>query len=182
IYQNDKKSAAEYLSKFSDLMRSILQMSSKPDVRLSDELETLRLYIELEAMLLEPPFEYDISADDSTNTHIIKIPALLLQPFVENAFKHGLRYKKGNKKLTLHAKKIDGVLEVIITDNGIGRKASTVVQQLAPQTHYSFASEATAKRIDLVNSERNQKIGLNYVDLDEGTQVVITIPIINATE
>lgn len=180
IYENDKKSAAEYLGKFSDLMRGILHLSSLPQVRLSDELANLKLYIELEAMLLEPPFEFTIFMDENIDAHAIRIPALLLQPLVENAFKHGLRHKKGTKSLAIEIRHTEGFIEVIITDNGIGRAASAHINSQQQKTHQSFATEATAKRIALLNKERNHKIGLQYIDLLEGTKVVITIPVFHA--
>lgn len=124
IYENDKKSAAEYLSKFAELVRGVLMMSASPMIKLSDEVKALELYIQLEAMLLEPPFEYSINIAENMDIESITIPSLIIQPFVENAFKHGLRHKQGEKKLqiSLALNDITNQLIVSISDNGIGQK------------------------------------------------------------
>src|SRR5690606_16137114 len=94
IYENDKKNAALYLSRFSELIRKILEQSSVSNIKLSEEIETLKLYIELEAMLLDNSFSCSISIAPNINPENLYIPAMLIQPLVENALKHGLRHKQ----------------------------------------------------------------------------------------
>jgi hypothetical protein len=182
IYENDKKYAARYLSDFSSLVRKVLELSSLPTVSLESELEALRLYIDLEAMLLQSDFVCSIDIDDTVDASGIQVPALLLQPYVENAFKHGLRHKVGEKRLRINAtmNEKDELLTVEITDNGIGRKASAELNAQNRGEHQSFATSAMEKRIELLNHERKDVVGVEIRDnfegnLPTGTTVIIRI-------
>ena len=182
IYENDKKNATLYLSSFSDLVRKILDHSSSPDIKLQEEIEILTLYIELEAMLIQDDFKYSIIVDEDIAVSNIKIPALLIQPYVENAFKHGLRHKHGKKELHVHFKlnSDTNCLVVSISDNGIGRKASAQLNATTKNTHQSFATDATSKRIALLNSNKKDIVSVqisdNIVDnIALGTSVTLTI-------
>jgi len=171
IYENDKKNATKYLNEFSSLVRKVLELSAKPKVTLEEELEALSLYIDLEAMLLEHDFTYTLDIDQNIDTRGISIPALLIQPYVENAFKHGLRHKKGPKILTIAIayQHEDSLLYIRISDNGIGRNAAEKINQSLQREHESFASGAIKKRIDLLNFERKDVIGVEIQDIFEGT-------------
>jgi ligand-binding sensor domain-containing protein len=181
IYENDKRNASLYLSRFSDLIRKILELSSVPEIKLSEEIEMLNLYITLEAMLLDNNFEYKIISEESIQSEDISIPALLIQPLVENAFKHGLRHKEGHKKIKIVFSKLGGVLSVIVEDNGVGREVSTKINQ--EKKHQSFASNALKQRIELLNTEQSKTVGIEFVDLKDhlgnamGTRVVLKIKI-----
>ena len=177
IYENDKKNAARYLGDFSSLVRKILEMSTLSDVSLTDELETLNLYINLESMLLEDDFALRFEIDPLLDLDAVRIPALLLQPYVENAFKHGLRHKKGLKKLQIRVRedRESNLLIIEIEDNGIGRAAASEINNRQRITHESFATGANAKRIDLLNFERSGIIGVEITDLTPGTKVTIRI-------
>lgn len=183
IYENDKKNAAKYLSDFSNLVRKILEMSLLPVVSLEKELETLKLYIDLEAMMLQMDFSYAIEIDENTDDAGIKIPALLIQPYVENAFKHGLRHKSGEKKLNISINYLESeeLLLITITDNGIGRKAAEEINKQAQADHQSFASNAMERRLKLLNHGKKGLIGVEIVDNfspsgePEGTTVKIRI-------
>ena len=183
IYENDKKNAAFYLSSFSDLIRKILTHSSSPQITLKEEVDILKLYIELEAMLIQNDFKYSISVDDDIDASNTKIPALLIQPYVENAFKHGLRHKSGSKELTIVFKlnANQNCLQIAITDNGIGRMVSAELKSQHKNTHQSFATDATAKRIELLNSNNKHIVSVKIIDnitndnLPLGTSVVLTI-------
>ncbi len=183
IYENDKKNAAKYLSDFSSLVRKILEMSSLPVVTLEKELETLKLYIDLEAMLLQMDFSYEIVIDENVDESAINIPALLIQPYVENAFKHGLRHKSGEKKLNISINYLESeeLLLITITDNGIGRKAADEINKKTQAEHQSFASHAMERRLDLLNHEKEGIVGVEIVDNfnlngePEGTIVYIRI-------
>jgi LytS/YehU family sensor histidine kinase len=184
IYENDKKKAAAYLSDFSDLVRRILTMSAQPSIRLSEELETLAAYIRLGTndagwrfYYTKKKFHHEV---DSAG---IRIPVLLIQPFVENAFQHGLRHKSGEKKLSLNVyyESDQSILVIEISDNGIGRKKSAELNSVSRQNHKSFAVESSAKRIELINEEKSGLVGVEIQDLvDEkgdstGTRVIIKI-------
>jgi len=182
IYENDKKNATRYLSDFSSLVRKVLEFSTQKSVSLEQELELLRLYIDLEAMLLQSDFECTILVDENIDGSGTRIPALLLQPYVENAFKHGLRHKTGPKRLTIlvSLSEVDGVLMIEISDNGIGRKASTLLNTQHRMDHQSFASAAIEKRIQLLNFEKKDVVGIEIRDnfegaVPSGTTVIIRI-------
>jgi ligand-binding sensor domain-containing protein len=183
IYENDKKNAAMYLSSFSDLVRKVLQQSSLAEIKLEEELEILKLYIELESMLLQGDFSHAITLGKNINKSDLKIPGLIIQPFIENAFKHGLRHKKGEKKLELDFKLNESqkTLIVSITDNGIGRIASAKLNESNPNNHESFATEATARRIELLNFDKKDIVSIQIIDLHDenttalGTTVILTI-------
>jgi LytS/YehU family sensor histidine kinase len=163
----------------------VLQQSSVAKIRLEDEVETLKLYIELEAMLLQSNFEYTLSVDENIGLLNIKIPGLIIQPFVENAFKHGLRHKAGLKKLELSFKLNNdkSALTISVVDNGIGRKASAKLNMVNSHEHNSFASEAIARRIKLLNYDKNDSVSVDIIDKmdqynnSEGTMVILTIQI-----
>lgn len=182
IYENDKKNASRYLSDFSSLVRKVLELSSVTDVPLEQEIETLKLYIELESMLLQSDFSYAVLVDEDVDVSGVQIPTLLLQPYVENAFKHGLRHKTGSKqlliKISINNKK--DVLTIEITDDGIGRAASELINDQNGVKHKSFALSAIEKRIELLNFEKGDLVGVEIIDNFEkgqpiGTSIIIRI-------
>jgi ligand-binding sensor domain-containing protein len=183
IYEDDKKSASNYLNDFSSLVRKILELSSLPEVSLEQELDTLQLYIKLEAMLLQNDFTFTINIDENTAYANIKIPALIIQPYVENAFKHGLRHKHGPKHLEISIQYDENnrILKIIVSDNGVGRKASTQLNRENRAEHQSFATSAMEKRIELLNFEKTDLIGVEILDKFDnngesiGTSVIIRI-------
>jgi len=185
IYENDKKKAAAYLGDFSDLVRRILTMSAQTSVRLSEEMEALSSYIRLEQMMLEGNFIYEEKISPDLELSVIRIPVLVIQPFVENAFQHGLRHKLGEKKLTLsiYYESQKSVLVIELVDNGIGRIKSQEINAKNRQNHKSFAVEYSSKRIELINREKSNLVGVEIRDLHDaakepsGTCVIIKIQI-----
>ncbi|KOY87006.1 hypothetical protein AD998_13415 [bacterium 336/3] len=182
IYENDKQKAITYLNHFANLVRKILQNSNQKEALLIDELEIIKHYIELEGMLLEKDFSWEINIAENIATDEIYIPTLLIQPFVENAFKHGLRHKKGEKKLTISIISLsEQVIQLTVDDNGIGRKASQLINQKNKPLHQSFAMQNIKKRIDLLNQNSNFDIQMQILDKENplqealGTQIVLTI-------
>jgi len=183
IYENDKKNAARYLSDFSNLVRKVLELSSLPSISLEKEIEVLRLYIDLEAMLLQNDFTYHIEIDQNIDVSGIKIPSLLIQPYIENAFKHGLRHKKGPKFLQLNIAydEIEKILSITIIDNGVGREIAGEINKNAEIKHESFATNALNRRLELLNHEKNDLVGVEIIDkfdadgIAEGTAVKILI-------
>jgi len=182
IYENDKENSIKYLKLFSDLVRNILEMSSNPKIRLADEIKTLNNYIQLEELLLDDTFKFNLIIDKNIDTSEVEIPSLIIQPFVENAFKHGLRHKKGDKELQiLIEQEKENLLKVTIGDNGIGRKAAQIINQNTARLHKSFAMETSKKRIDLLNLKNIGLIGVEYEDLLDsnqnalGTKVILRI-------
>lgn len=183
IYLNDKQNASNYLGKFSRLTRMILDMSNHEVVSLKDELEALTLYLELECMRFEEVLTFDIAIADALDTESIKLPAMLIQPYIENAIKHGLLHKKDNRELHCSFELKGDNLIVRIDDNGIGRQRSMEMNATKGGDHKSFATEANAKRFTLLNKNSDDAIGVVYTDKTDadgqpaGTLVVLTIPV-----
>lgn len=183
IYKNDKQKASAYLNEFSDLIRTFLNMSNVPLISLADELKMLKLYISMEKMLLKDEFEYQQHIDSEIDLSQTRIPTLIIQPFIENAFKHGLHYKNGEKRLIVNINNEDHyTICVEIIDNGIGRAAAQEIKQSEPINHESFATKAIEKRIELLNKNQPQ-IDVATVDLFDanniaaGTKVILKIKI-----
>jgi LytS/YehU family sensor histidine kinase len=134
IYTNDKENASVYLGKFSELTRRILEMSNKDCVPLSEEIKSLSLYLELEKIRFEDLLHYTFEVDPALQPDFVYIPSMLIQPYVENAIKHGLLHKKDDRQLWIKFIKERDCLMVIIDDNGIGRKRSAQLKRLKEKT------------------------------------------------
>lgn len=184
ILSNDKKQAVNYLSKFSTLTRTILEMTEKDLVSITEEIKTLSLYLDIEKVRFNDDFNYEIIADSNVDTDNIKIPSMFLQPFVENAVKHGLLHKTDEKKLKIHFEKVADQIKISIDDNGIGRKKSNELNQIKNNKHQSFATNAMQNRVNLLNQFTQKNISIEYIDKQNqnnqslGTTVVFVIPII----
>lgn len=182
ILSNEKKTAVNYLSKFSLLTRTILEMTEKDWITISEEIKTISLYLEIEKARFNDDFDYEIKSDASSEFENLKIPSMLLQPYIENAIKHGLLHKKGKKHLMISFERQEEIILITIDDNGIGRKKSNELNSIKIGKHPSFATDAMQKRIDLLNMNKTRKITLKYVDkMNEaenslGTKVIIEIP------
>ncbi|HRE75411.1 MAG TPA: histidine kinase [Flavobacteriales bacterium] len=182
IYENDKKNASSYLSDFSVLVRHVLELSARPQIRLSEELQVIEPYIRLEAMLLDGDFSYAIHVDDSVDPDNIAIPPLIIQPYVENAFKHGLRHKQGEKRLEINVGVENNQLIIAIADNGVGRIRSGEINKDRSQ-HRSFGSDASRKRIALFSDGNSEQQAVEVVDrFDQegkatGTIYILKIPL-----
>lgn len=184
IVLNQKELASEYLATFADLIRSYLHFSNKGQLTLEEEIETLEKYLELEQLRFSQNFEYTINVGSNINPECIEIPTMLIQPYVENAVKHGLFHKQGSCVLKLSfEKENEQLLKCTIEDNGIGRsKAQALKQKKNKLISKSFANEATASRLNLLNEQTSEKIGVEIIDLTEhnqpsGTRVELRIPI-----
>jgi sensor histidine kinase YesM len=183
ILSNDKKQAINYLSKFSNLTRTILEMTEKETISIAEEVKTLGLYLDIEKARFEEDFTYKIDIDTAIDAENNKIPTMLLQPYVENAVKHGLLHKQGEKRVTISFKKEAEHLIVSIEDNGIGRQKSAELNAIKNKNHISFATEAIQNRVNLLNQYNQKNISIQYIDKTNlgnqstGTIVVFEIPI-----
>ena len=112
-------------------------------------------------------------------THLDVYKRQLLQPYIENAIRHGLLHQKGEKKIAVYFDFDENKkrLTCSIEDNGIGRNASSAINKNRKQLHESFSTSANAKRLDLLNQNRDDKIGVVYEDLNVGTRVTVTVPV-----
>lgn len=183
IFTNDRDNATDYLSKFSELTRMILDMSNKEKITLSEEIKGLTLYLDLEKRRFEDTIEYNIIVNENINPDMVQIPSMLIQPYVENAIKHGLLHKRGDRKLRIEFLREENAVIAFIDDNGIGRKKSQELKAMKPSSHKSFASEANSKRLQLLNQGRKNTVDIEYLDkIDSygnslGTMVVLAIPL-----
>jgi ligand-binding sensor domain-containing protein len=181
IYRNDKEKALIYLDDFSHLVRTVLEMSTIQYTSLGNELKILRLYIDLEAMMVAEDFTCVFDIDQELDLNHLKVPTLLLQPFIENSFKHGFRTKKGGKKLTVSMQdQGDDILLIQLTDNGVGRRKAEELKKQNLYKKQSFATSAIQHRIDLINREGLLHITVETIDLHDeegnaiGTNINIT--------
>ena len=182
IVSNEKELASSYLVKFSRLIRMYLDYSQQNEITLEEELNALKLYLELEKVRFEDELEYHITVDNLLNTNQIKVPSLFIQPYVENALKHGLLHKSGYRNLTVEAKVVQqNKLQITVEDNGIGREQSEKLKR--PNQHKPFATKANEERVHLYKNKLKRDITIAIEDLyDEshtalGTKVVIIMPI-----
>ena len=179
IAKNDERSANRYLSEFSTLMRAVLENSEEDFISLSRELELIELYVKLEHSRFPEKFDYSIDLDEKIDTEAFQIPPMLLQPYIENAIWHGLRYKeeKGSLKIELLQKGTE-VIEIRITDNGIGRKRSREIKTSNQINQNSKGMGNIKKRIAILNTMYKDKVSVSVTDLNEdttGTRVTLTL-------
>ncbi len=186
IILNKKNLASDYLGKFADLIRTYLNHSNRGVISLQDEIDCLEMYLELEELRFEDKLMYSFDIDTAVDTESISIPTMLIQPYVENALKHGLLHKKDNRKLsiTLKASPQDKTISCIIEDNGVGREKALLIKEKKAKMHKSFGTKATQDRLYLLNYGKTKRIGVSIEDLHDpitqkptGTKVFITIPI-----
>ena len=179
IAKSDERSANRYLSEFSTLMRAVLENSEEDFIPLSKELELLELYVKLEHSRFPEKFDYNISIDKGIDIEAFKIPPMLLQPYIENAIWHGLRYKeeKGCLKIALRQSSKE-IIEILITDNGIGRKRSAQLKTLNQKKQKSKGMGNIKKRIAILNDMYKDKVAVHIKDLNKdetGTSVLLTL-------
>lgn len=170
IAVNDERSANRYLSEFSVLMRSVLENSDEDFIPLSKEIELLQLYVKLEHNRFQDKFEYTIYIDKKIPLDKYSIPPMLLQPYIENAIWHGLRYKKEKGCLSISMnKKTENTIVINIKDDGIGRKKSMEMKTKNQLKQKSKGMSTIKNRIGILNSMYQDKISVNVTDnFDDG--------------
>jgi LytS/YehU family sensor histidine kinase len=180
ITKNDRLNAINYLSTFSKLIRGILTNSVSNTVKLSEELELLKHYINLEMVRFENKFSLHLSVDNDLDLDNIEVPSLLIQPYVENAILHGLYNKREAGKLSITVKKVEESVLFEIEDDGIGREAAGKLRAQNFPKHKSMGTALTEERLKLISD--HNKVSLEIVDLvhdshPSGTLVRIWITI-----
>ncbi|MBC7920191.1 MAG: histidine kinase, partial [Ferruginibacter sp.] len=181
---NDAAKASEFLTKFSRLIRLVLENSRREKVTLANELEALKLYLDMEVMRFKDKLHYHIGVDLAIEQDFVEIPPLLLQPYVENAIWHGLMHKPagGNVRIRL-GQPDENHLQIAITDDGIGRAKAAELKSKSATLHKSFGMKVTTERILLINQLYDSRTEVKVHDLIDsrgeacGTEVVITIPL-----
>jgi ligand-binding sensor domain-containing protein len=184
ILAGDETIATRCLSKFSKLLRRILIHSDKEKITLREELETLRLYVDLESFRFRDRFEYFITCENSIDQDDARIPTLLIQPFVENAIWHGLMHKEGVRRLLVHFKEENETLICTIEDNGIGRQASQAIKEnsLHDQKHTGKGIAVATERLRVFGENSGHTSQLEIIDLKTdqglpaGTRVIVKFP------
>ena len=179
IAKNDERSANSYLSDFSMLMRAVLENSDEDYIPISKELELLELYVKLEHSRFPEKFDYKIKVDEQLARDEFFIPPMLLQPFIENAIWHGLRYKEEKGSLEIHLQQPEeDQLQITISDDGIGRAKSSKLKTSHQKKQKSKGLGIISKRIAILNSMYQNKIAIAVSDLlpdKSGTKVVVTL-------
>ncbi|MCB0400779.1 MAG: tetratricopeptide repeat protein [Flavobacteriales bacterium] len=184
IIDNNKEQAHDYLAKFGKIMRSTLENSEMKAIPIKEELELLTTYVELESKRVKNGIEFHIELDEQIDEYNSTIPPMLIQPFIENAIRHGISNleQKGEIRLTL--KQEDDKLTCIVIDNGIGREASMKRKQQSVQAqHRSMGMEITRNRLRNLWKKHGEQHDIEIEDLWDrngnslGTTVKITLPL-----
>ncbi len=185
IINNEQKNAVHYLNKFSKLVRKILEASSLREIPLAEELETVELYMNIENIRFSNEINFTITVADNINVHQVKIPSLILQPFLENALWHGLSSKNDEKKIELNITKDDkGFMHISIIDNGVGRHAAEKIKESKVLKRKSVGIAITKERLANFSKDYQNSFDIEIVDLYHedntaaGTQVILHIPTI----
>lgn len=178
VNENNDKSHL-YLSRFSKLLRMLLDNASQPFVSVKQEIDFLELYLSLENLRI-PDLQFSIEKDPKINTEERMIPNMMLQPYIENAIWHGLSNKKGDRRLQIRIHENSNATEFEIEDNGIGRKKAAELKKLYRQGHHSKGMELLSKRFSLLSKEYGAAIHTTVTDLGNGeatgTLVKIDVP------
>jgi tetratricopeptide (TPR) repeat protein len=179
ISKSDERSANKYLSDFSRLMRAVMENSQHEFISLAAEIEILKLYLTLEHSRFREKFEYELNVSDDLVTEQIQIPPMLIQPYIENAVWHGLRYRDDKGLLKVNIEKDSQGLLVIIEDNGIGRKRSAELKTSNQKDKISTGLKNTESRLKIINELYGARMKVNLQDLDPvtGTGTVVSIHI-----
>ncbi|MBO3099250.1 tetratricopeptide repeat-containing sensor histidine kinase [Gelidibacter pelagius] len=183
IINNEKENAVYYLNKFSKFIRKILIASTEKEISLEDELDTMQLYMNIENIRFSNEINFTVDVEPGINTSVIKVPSLILQPFLENALWHGLSSKKANKQIELRVyKDDDDFVNISITDNGIGRKASEKINDGRVLKSKSVGIAITKARLANFSKRFTTDYKMDIEDLYDaqgrplGTKVVVHIP------
>jgi len=184
VLNKNEDAAYNYLAKFSKLIRMVLNNSREDDITLDVEIETLALYVDLEQLRFDNKFSYELNISEELNQFDIKIPAMLIQPYLENAILHGLMNLDGerNGELKIEIQKQNHLLKVIIEDNGVGRVRSNEFKNNS--THNPLAMKLTEERLEMISKLENTKnVKVIVIDLYNeeqnacGTRVELFLPL-----
>lgn len=178
VLKQDTDTSYDYIVLFAELIRNTLNYSSQDFIPLEKEIEFLNIYLQLEKLRFGDDFNYQISSNPN---EALEIPSLLIQPFIENALIHGLMHKAGKKELSVTFNFTNNVLQCVITDNGIGREKSKVINKRQGNQHESFALNSIKKRLEAFKKQYDGNIGYHIEDLYKegtaiGTKVIVSMP------
>lgn len=181
IQQNENEKSVTYLTTFSKLIRTLLNNADKKEISLYDEIETCKYYLQLEAMRFDTKFSYVVNVDNNIDLKSILIPALIIQPFIENSIWHGIVPRNNGGKVSLNIGKKNEMIQVIIDDDGIGRESSQQNKSTTDLAHQSKGVNLTQSRLELNNLLQQRQAKLEIIDKKDdngsatGTTVIIKI-------
>jgi ligand-binding sensor domain-containing protein/two-component sensor histidine kinase len=183
IINNNLEASNQYLTEFAHLIRQTLDNSEKGTISIANEVKYLKRYLELEMMRFGHSFNYSIEVDNDIDQELTYIPTMILQPYIENSIRHGIRLKQdGIGQIEIKFKKSNGDFICIIQDNGIGRKKA---EEYKSQMHVEYQSKGmslTAERINILNRQLTNPISIEITDLTDnhnqpsGTRITIRFP------
>jgi sensor histidine kinase YesM len=181
IQQDENEKSINYLTTFSKLIRTLLNNADKKEISLYDEIETCKLYLKLEAMRFDAKFSYSVNGDATVDLKSVLVPALIIQPFIENAIWHGIVPRDSGGNVSLNVLHKDGVIEIVIDDDGVGRESSRQNKSTSGLAHQSKGVNLTQSRLELDNLLRQRQAQLETIDKKDkrgfatGTKVIIKI-------
>jgi tetratricopeptide (TPR) repeat protein len=183
VSRNDERTANKFLSEFSRLMRLVLEHSQEDFISLQKEEEIISLYLKLEHYRFRDKFDYEILIDEAINKEAVEIPPMLIQPYIENAVWHGLRYRETRGFLSVKINLRSHEVCVEISDNGIGRRKSAELKTENQKKHQSTGLKNIRERLSIINNvyRRNYQVEIDDLPGDSGTRVTLFVPI-NAKE
>jgi tetratricopeptide (TPR) repeat protein len=185
ILARDPNSASRYLSRFAKLIRNILDSSLEEMIPVSREIETIDNFLHLQKVRLDNKFDFDLYVDESLNSEDVMLPGMLIQPFVENAIDHGIRFKADKGFVKVSFEQCGQWLDIRVEDNGVGREKAKELESDLNKGRTSVSTNLIHERLSILNKRLRRKISLKIVDLrDEagnasGTRVEIRIPLKN---
>jgi len=185
IINQEPARAVKFLSKFSKLVRNILDSSFEEYVPLEEEINTVENYLELQKVRYTEKFDYSIDVNEAIDTEAIQIPPMLAQPIIENSVEHGIKHKETKGNIHIRFRLNDNRLVFEVEDDGVGRQKAMEMMMEQDKDHKSLAIAITLERIRLLNKKLKHPITMNILDLKNdknepaGTRVTFEMPIIN---
>jgi len=184
VIDHDFRGVNRFLTGFSRLIRLTLEMSSRARVSLEEEINYISTYLELEKSRFEDKFDYSVETGPGVDPLVFQIPPMILQPYVENSIRHGVRNREDNEgKITIRFVKQDQYLVCVIEDNGVGRPAAEKLKSPVAIEYQSRGMALTASRVEMINQANTAAILIHIEDvqtnegLAAGTKVIIRFPL-----
>ena len=187
IVMNDADNALKHITKFSKFLRRMLNNASKDFVTIEEEIDTIRLYLDIEDLRFDGCFDFELEIDSEIDVKTTEMPSMILQPYIDNAINHGLLHIKGRKRL-LHIKfekQSEAIIACIIQDNGVGRKKATEIKENSGIVRTAKGMQVTAEQLKLMNRYAQGQYAVHVTDLYDnqneacGTRVEIQINVKN---
>jgi LytS/YehU family sensor histidine kinase len=171
VYQDNSAQAGKYISRFSKLMRLILENSRQEYISLQKEIQTLEYYFQLQQLRFAHTFDYQIYVDPQIDTTLVAIPPMFAQPLIENSMEHGLLHRHEQGQVHVRYLRQGDQILMEVEDNGVGR--SQAAKQQRPETHTSLATQITQERLAILNRTQRRKVTLSIVDILGADQVIV---------